>query len=394
VVPSEVAHLSAIIDHPDLLLYDFGAYHPLRPERVTAGLDLLQSAGLWDPEGERVLAAPAEIPELELVHASDYIRAVEDAGSVGLPASLLAGFGLTQRDNPPFPDMHYAASLVAGGSLVAMRAIMDGSLDHAFFPPGGLHHAHRARAHGFCIYNDAAVAAAAAVRAYGARVLYLDFDCHHGDGVQWLFYTDPRVVTLSFHETTRYLFPGVGGEPNETGDGEGAGTAVNLPFFPFTRDACWQEALDRVLSPLIRCFPADLLITNHGCDTHVWDPLTHLALTTSSLQRQARMAHSIAHEHTRGRWLAVGSGGYDWRRVVPRSWAIVWTEMTGRELPDRLPAAWSERWLAGAEPPHPTTFLDNPEVSPPFEGGANVRDVNRAALETVVSLMAKLPGRS
>src|SRR5947209_1387073 len=243
---ADSAHRSAIVDHPDLLLYDFGEYHPLRPERITAGLDLLREADVWEPEGETLSAVPAECAELELVHSGDYIRAVDEAGIAGLPGGMLARFGLTSRDNPPFPDMHYAASLVAGGSLSAARAIMDGDLDHAFFPAGGLHHAQRARAHGFCIYNDAAVAAAAAVRDYHARVLYLDFDCHHGDGVQYIFYSDPRVVTLSFHETGRYLFPGTG-DLDEVGEDDGAGTSFNLPFFPFSRDTQWIDALDRVL---------------------------------------------------------------------------------------------------------------------------------------------------
>jgi acetoin utilization protein AcuC len=389
-VPPTTLHRAAIGNHPDLVLYDFGAYHPLRPERITAGLDLLCSAELWTPAEETVTAVPAEPPDLERVHSAEYIRAVEDAGSVGLPDGLLAGFGLAERDNPPFADMHYAAALVAGGSLVCMRAIMDGTLEHAFFPPGGLHHAHRSRASGFCIYNDAAVAAAAAIREYGARVLYMDFDCHHGDGVQSIFYRDPRVVTVSFHETTRSLFPGTGGEPDEMGDGDGYGTSFNLPFFPFTRDSCWQAALDRVLGPLAGRFPADLLITNHGCDTHIWDPLTHLSLTTSSLHRQAVLAHTIAHEHAGGRWLAVGSGGYDWRRVVPRSWAILWGEMTGRRLPDRLPEEWRQRWLPNAERPHPVAFLDAAEVSPPFQGESEVREVNEAALDAVASIVGRM----
>jgi acetoin utilization protein AcuC len=386
-VPSEArTHRCAVVDHPDVVLYDFGDYHPLRPERIAAGLDLLQQAGLWDQDRETLSAVAATIADLELVHSAAYIRAVDEGGSVGLPGGMLAEFGLGSTDNPPFADMHYASSLVAGGSLAAARAIMEGTLDHAFFPAGGLHHAQRARASGFCIYNDAAVAAAAVVREYGARVLYMDFDCHHGDGMQWIFYGDPRVVTLSFHETGQYLFPGTG-EPSERGDGDGFGTSFNLPCFPFTRDEFWQEALDAVLAPLASRFPAHLLITNHGCDTHVWDPLTHLALTTASLQRQACMVHELAHRHTEGRWLAVGSGGYDWRRVVPRSWAIVWAEMSSRALPHYLPESWRRRWLTDAEGPHPATFLDDPAISPPPDAESMVLEVNRAALAALAELI-------
>jgi len=175
--------------------------------------------------------------------------------------------------------MHEASALVVGGTVMAARRIMDGGIRHAFNPGGGWHHALPNRASGFCVYDDPAVAAAAAVREYGARVLYADFDCHHGDGVQWSFYDDPAVLTVSFHESGRFLFPG-SGDVIEVGEGAGRGFAVNVPFAPYTQDDSWMRAVDEILPEMADRFRPDILITAHGADTHVWDPLTHLSLTT------------------------------------------------------------------------------------------------------------------
>lgn len=342
--------------------YDFGPYHPLRPERIDSGFDLLTAAGLWSPDRELVHPDSASLGELTLVHAPEYVDAVRRAGSGDLPEQIHAQFGLSSRDNPPFPDMHNAAALVAGGTVRAVRDVMDGRLDRSFVPAGGLHHAHHARASGFCIYNDPAIAAAVALKEYGARVMYVDLDCHHGDGVQWIFYSEPNVLTVSFHESGRYLFPATG-FVEEIGEGAGAGMSVNVPFMRFTRDGSWMDAL-ALLEPLAARFQPDLLISNHGCDTHVWDPLTHLELSTASLHAGARVAQDIAERYAGGRWVALGSGGYDWVRVVPRSWAILWTEMTGRVLPDRLPAEWVDRWRPYADGDMPGSFLDAPEIVP------------------------------
>jgi acetoin utilization protein AcuC len=376
---------AAIVAHPDFVHYDFGPYHPLRPERISAGLDLLLSSGLWN-QSEEVLTAPlADVPELELVHAPEYIRAVDKAGSGSLPYDDLTRFGLGSSDNPPFSNMHYAASLLAGGGLVAARAVMSGDFMHAFHPAGGLHHAHRTRASGFCVYNDPAVAAAAVVKEFGARVLYIDLDCHHGDGVQWIFYNSPDVFTLSFHESGRFLFPGTG-DVTEIGDGPGEGYSLNVPFAPFTRDASWQDALGRVLSSVAATFRPDLIISNHGCDTHTWDPITHLSLSTSSFVRQAALCHELAHSFCEGRWVAVGSGGYDWQRVVPRAWAILWCEMSDRQLPDRLPPPWVSKWLQNAELPIPEQFLDPSSLTVPSRREQEIDATNAEAVELALRL--------
>ena len=357
---------AAIVYHPGFLHYDFGPQHPLRPERITAGLDLLRQIDIWDPEVETLAPIEASRNELTLVHAPEYVDAVDAAGTSGLPAGYLRQFGFSPvGDNPPFPDMHATAALVAGGAARATRQLMTGSIQHAFSPAGGWHHAMRDRASGFCIYNDPALAAAIGVHEFDARVLYVDFDCHHGDGVQWLFYDDPRVLTVSFHESGRYLFPGTGAV-TEIGEGAGRGYSVNVPFEPFTQDESWLRAVRTVLPPLVERFSPDLIISAHGADTHALDPLTHLSLTTRSFFEQAALIHRLAHEHADGRWLAVGSGGYDWRRVVPRSWSIVWAEMTERTLPDRLPDEWVIQWSQGADAPFPLRFQDEELLGQPL----------------------------
>jgi acetoin utilization protein AcuC len=226
---------------------------------------------------------------------------------------------------------------------------------------------------------------AALVAEFDARVLYVDFDCHHGDGVQWIFYDDPRVLTVSWHESGRYLFPGTGDE-SESGEGAGAGYCVNVPFMPNSRDSSWLASLD-ILRPLVERFRPDVVVSNHGCDTHDWDPLTHLSLTTESLRRQANLVHDLAHSYCDGRWVAVGSGGYDWQRVVPRSWTILWCVMTEQSLPDSLPADWCDRWLTGASYPETRQFLDPPGVVQSSSRADEVERINRQTLERVRSIV-------
>ena len=201
--------------------YDFGPGHPLTPRRFGPGIDLLRAVG-----AEPGLAPePASDADLLMCHSPEYVDVVRrfSIDPYGLPES---GIGI--QDNPPFLDMHEAAAAVAGGSVRAMEAILRGDVEHAFHPGGGLHHAMRDRAWGFCIYNDAALAIARA-RRDGLRVMYIDLDVHHGDGVQALFWDDPGVLTFSIHESGRYLFPGTG-DVTEVGEGAAAGTAVNVPL--------------------------------------------------------------------------------------------------------------------------------------------------------------------
>ena len=261
--------------------------------------------------------------------------------------------------------------MVAGGSLRAMEAILRGDVEHAFHPGGGLHHAMRDRASGFCIYNDVALAVARA-RRDGLRVLYLDLDVHHGDGVQALFRDDPGVLTVSFHETGRYLFPGTG-FADEIGEGVAAGTSVNVPLEPGTGEGPWLDAVRLLVPSLAAAFRPDIVVSQHGADSHAFDPLAHLRVTTTAMGAAARIVDAVAHRWAGGRWLATGGGGYDAYRVVPRSWSLVWLAGAHRDVP-----VCDARGVAGAvgrgggtvrAGATPRDVRRSPECRPPLRAG-------------------------
>jgi acetoin utilization protein AcuC len=258
-----------------LTAYDFGAGHPLAPVRVELTMALARALGVLSADGVTVAApAPATDAELELVHDPDYIAAVRRAGGSAPDASVLS-YGLGTEDDPVFRGMHEAAALVAGATLAAARAVWTSSAQHGASIAGGLHHAMRASASGFCVYNDPAIAIAWLLAAGAERIAYVDIDVHHGDGVQAAFYNDPRVLTISLHEHPATLFPGTG-LPSETGGPDAVGWAVNVALPPGTRDAGWLRAFHAVVPPLLQVFAPQILVSQHGCDTHWRDPLADL----------------------------------------------------------------------------------------------------------------------
>lgn len=365
---------------PRSLTYDFGPGHPLTPRRFGPGVDLLRSVGA-EPG---LVPEPATDDELRLCHTQRYIDVVRRFSINPFGGDGEAGIG-EGSDDPPFAGMHEAGATVAGGSLRAVEAILRGDVEHAFHPGGGLHHAMPGRASGFCIYDDPALAIARA-RLDGLRVLYVDLDVHHGDGVQAIHWDDPGVLTLSFHESGRYLFPGTGGV-GELGEGAAAGTAVNVPLEPGTGEGAWLEAVRTLLPELAAAFGPDLIISQHGCDAHAWDPLAHLRVTTTAMGEAARLVDAVAHRYAAGRWLATGGGGYDAYRVVPRAWSLVWLAGAHRSVPDATATAWRERWEGEAErygqAPLPLRFEDAPNAGLPLDGAqlaAEKRSRSTAAL--------------
>lgn len=348
---------------PRSTTYDFGPHHPLTPRRFGPGIDLLRAVG-----AEPGLAPePATDADLLRVHVPAYLETVRRFSA---DPSLLPKAGIGTSDNPAFAGMHEAAASVAGGSLRAMEAILRGDVEHAHHPGGGLHHAMPDRAWGFCIYDDPALAVVRA-RAEDLRVLYVDLDVHHGDGVQAICYEDPGVLTLSFHESGRYLFPETG-FPDELGEGRAAGTAVNMPFEPFAGEGAWLPAVRALLPSLAAVFGPDVVVSQHGADAHAWDPLAHLRVTTTAMAEAARLVDAVSHRWASGRWLATGGGGYDAYRVVPRAWALTWLAGAHREPPDETPAVWRERWADDAArfgtPGMPDMFLDAPNAGRAVEG--------------------------
>ncbi|MDQ6793544.1 MAG: acetoin utilization protein AcuC, partial [Chloroflexota bacterium] len=250
---------------PRSATYDFGPSHPLTPRRFGPGIDLLRTLGAKPG----LAPEPAPDEALLLSHTARYISAVKrlSADPWGPPEAGIGQGG----DNPAFPGMHEAGAMVAGGSMRAMEAILRGDVEHAFHPGGGLHHAMPDRASGFCIYDDPALAIAVARRA-GLRVLYVDLDVHHGDGVEAIHADDPGVLTVSFHESGRSLFPGTG-FPWDLGTGRAAGTMVNVPFEPYAGEAAWLPAVRSIVPALAASFGPDIVVSQHGADSHVWDPL-------------------------------------------------------------------------------------------------------------------------
>ena len=373
---------SAFLFSPRYLDYDLGPGHPLRPARLAALRDLVEDLALLDGPTVSVREPPpATERDLELAHARPFIDAVK-ALSAGAREIDPAPIGLGPGDTPAFPGMHETAAAIAGGTLAATRLVMAGTAAHAFNPGGGLHHAQRDRASGFCVYNDLVVGIADAVQETGARVMYVDFDVHHGDGVQAAFYDDPRVLTVSFHETGRYLFPGTGDVP-EFGTGAGVGFSVNVPLAAFTEDASWLESVESLLPALAERFRPDLIVSQHGCDGHVWDGQSHLLLTLRAYQQSARLVHRLAHQQCEGRWVAAGGGGYDPVRVVPRAWACVWSEMALGRPPSRVPASWRRRWQPQAEGPIPPRMTDPPEIVPEIPRRPQIERENRATVARV-----------
>lgn len=322
--------------------YKLSDTHPLTPERVMLTLDLIEAYGLDRlPNVHRVECRSATRKELRLVHSEEFIDATTSAGHG--EDGPWERFGYAKGgigDNPIFPDMHEAASLVAGASIAAVADVHSGRAQHAFNPSGGLHHAMPSRAGGFCVYNDVAIAIAWLLERGVERIAYVDVDVHHGDGVQQVFYSDPRVLTASIHEFGPFFFPGTG-DRDETGAAEARGTSVNAPRPGASGDEEWLEAFRSEILPAVRSFEPQMLVTQLGADAHWTDPLASLRLTTAAWSQAYRELHELSHEICGGRWMATGGGGYS-LTAVPRGWTIAFAEMCGvlDGLADELPPSY------------------------------------------------------
>lgn len=335
--------------------YDFGPDHPLRPLRLELTMSLARQLGVLDRVEVRAPVAAGD-DLLELVHDPLYVASVRRAPD-DVMGRLSLRWGLGTGDNPVFPRMHEAASLVTGASVDAARAVWEGTHEHAVNLSGGLHHAMRDRASGFCVYDDPAVAIAWLLAAGAQRVAYVDVDVHHGDGVQAAFYDDPRVLTVSLHESGMTLFPGTG-FPDETGSGDAVGTSVNVALPAGTGDGGWLRAFHSVVPPLVRAFRPQVLVTQHGCDTHVLDPLAHLAMSVDGQRVTYAALHALAHEVCAGRWVALGGGGYEPVQVVPRAWTHLLAEAAGTTVDGATPNAWRTEARERGHEPAPTSLTD------------------------------------
>ena len=364
----------ALIYHPEYLKYDFSASHALQEVRVKLARDLIDSLGLLRTAEERK-PSPATDADLLAVHERNYVSVVKRLSRD--PRVPEPEFGLEAGDNPPFAGMYEAAVLQVGGTLLACDLVSSGAALRAYNLGGGFHHAMPARASGFCIFNDVAIGIRRLLDRGIKRVMYVDIDGHHGDGVQAAFYGNPAVLTVSLHESGRYLFPG-SGYIEETGEGAGRGYSVNVPLPPRTRDPSWMAAFDAIIPPLAKAFRPEVLISQTGADAHTGDPLTHLDLTTESYEHAGAGFDALSQAWCGGRWIAVGGGGYD-LTAVPRVWALLFAAQVGKRPGDALPEEWSRecRSLARAEP-RDGRLRDPP--GPPEEGRVS-REVQKVLEE-------------
>ncbi|MEI8055948.1 MAG: acetoin utilization protein AcuC [Actinomycetes bacterium] len=331
---------SVVVWSDDLAAYDFGPGHPLAPIRVQLAMRLVRDLGLLEAPGVTVIEPDAITDDVLLtVHEPGLIAAVRAASIDPRVDDIARGIGTA--DVPAFAGMHQAARAVCGATLAATRAVHDGRAMHAVNLAGGLHHASPRSASGFCVYNDIAVSIQYLLDRGVQRVAYVDVDVHHGDGVQEAFWNDPRVLTISIHESGRTLFPGTG-FARDIGGPDAQGYSVNLALPAGTRDEPWLRAFDAVVPPLLEQFKPEFLVTQQGCDSHAEDPLANLELSIDGQRMTYAALHDLAHRFADGRWIATGGGGYSWVDVVPRAWAHLVGEVVG--APIKPTTAVPESW--------------------------------------------------
>ena len=357
-----------------LLGYNMGPKHPMRPERLRMTHDLMAAYGLPGTAVEVVAPTPATPEEVEEIHSRSYVEMLRRL-EFGDPVKGMQNYGFGGGDNPIFPGMFSASLLYTGASANAAQAILDGAGGGqvAFNIAGGLHHAHINCAAGFCVLNDCAVAVQRLQRKY-SRVAYVDIDVHHGDGVQELFYTDNKVLTVSLHESGRTLFPGTG-FTNEIGEGAGEGYCVNLPFAPHTTDEIWLDAWRSAALPLLRAFDPEAIVLQMGTDAHDLDPLAHTSLSSQGWLEAIKDVRDLGKPI-----VAVGGGGYN-LTTVTRMWTQAVATLTGIDLADDIPKTYAHR-RAGL-----TTLSDHYKPAASAQQVEFARNFASASVDEIKSLL-------
>jgi len=319
--------------------YNFGPTHPLRPTRLKLTYELMRETNLFSsPDVEIIEPRQATREELLLFHDEEYVELVEDVSKSG------EGF-LDLGDTPAFEGCYEASALAAGASLSAVDAVMSGSAEHSMNIAGGLHHAHPSRASGFCIFNDPAITIAYLKKKYSIqKVLYLDVDAHHGDGVMYGFYGDAGVLDVDFHEDGHHLFPGTG-STEETGEGEAVGLKVNVPLPPFTGNEPYMNLFREVVPKIVRKYRPNVLLLQCGADAHANDLLAHLQLTTKAYNEIADTIHELAHEVADGHLIVFGGGGYNQANVA-RTWTLVASTLVRHSPPKYASEHWQKLFEA------------------------------------------------
>ncbi|APT92651.1 acetoin dehydrogenase [Corynebacterium phocae] len=327
-----------VVCSEEIYHYSLGDNHPMGPDRVRTSLSLAQHFQVL-PEFDLLDPTPVNEKQLLAVHDPGYVAATRS----GKPAPE---FGIGTTDNPHVPGLEKIAAKITGGTLDAVRAVWEGRAPRAVNLSGGLHHAFRNSMSGFCMYNDAAVAIHWLLANGAKRVAYIDTDAHHGDGVEQLFWDDPRVLTISVHESGMYLFPGTG-FPHDIGGPRATGTAVNVALPRETDDFIWLQSLHATVAPLLQKFKPDFIISQHGADPHRADPLADLQVSIDAMAVAYRSIGRWADKFAGGKWVALGGGGYALDSVA-RAWTQVLAAVAGVEIEPSatLPANWAQRTKA------------------------------------------------
>jgi acetoin utilization protein AcuC len=366
-----------IIYHPAYSKYNLGEGHPFDPLRIQLALDLLSELNLLK-ETIKPEAVPAE--RFYEIHSRNYVDDVErlSAGDNNVDAEV---YGLGTLDNPIVPGMAEAARLQAGGTLLGAKLLLQGKTDKVLQMGGGFHHAHTSLASGFCIYNDIALAVKEMTKK-GWHVAYLDLDVHHGDGVQEIFYSDEKLMTISFHESGEYLFPGTGWL-YELGQGMGRSLKLNIPLEPFTEGESYMEVMNKVLEPALGWFKPDALIVQAGADAHFTDPLADLLLTTHDYRRIYKRIIELVDEKCKGKVLFTLGGGYSITAAF-RIWTILYLTLFNKEFSGKLPEAWRKKWSGRTGKEIPETLDD---LLPAFEPIPRKTEIEKHNKETARRLL-------
>jgi len=359
--------------------YDFGPTHPLKPTRLKLTYELMQATGLLKSPKVRVVEPRlASHEELRLFHDQDYLDLVKGADKTG------TGF-LDNGDTPAFKGCYQASALATGASLRAVELVMSGEVTYAMNISGGLHHAHPGRASGFCIFNDPAVSIAYLKKKFGLkRILYLDVDAHHGDGVMYGFYSDGGVLDIDFHEDGHHLFPGTG-FTDEIGEGTGTGYKINVPLPPFTDDEPFLSSFRAIVPNAVRNYKPEVLLLQCGADGHANDLLAHLQLTTRSYVEVVKVVRELAQEVADGRLVVFGGGGYNLANVA-RTWTLVAASLVDLPMPGTSPQVWQKIFETLVGEDAPKSIVSEGEGRMEFS-----RHVDReAVLETLEDLKRRL----
>ncbi|MCW3976133.1 MAG: acetoin utilization protein AcuC [Candidatus Bathyarchaeota archaeon] len=341
----------AIIYDDSLSKYDFGKMHPLKPERLKLTFELLRSIGYLEKPNISVFNPKvAKEEELVLFHSESYIETVKKYSDIG------SGL-LDSGDTPAFKECFESTCIIVGASLKALELVADGKTHHAFNMSGGLHHAFKNRASGFCIFNDPAICIEFLKKEYDMeRILYLDIDAHHGDGVMYGFYSDSTVLDIDFHEDGNHLFPGTG-FVYELGKDKAKGLKINFPLPPGTGDTQYIRGFRELVPALIDKFKPEIMLMQCGADSHYDDRLTHLNLSTNMYSEVANTIHKLAHKYCNGKLIMFGGGGYNLFNVS-RCWTVILNEIIDEKSNIDVPNSWRILYKKIVGEPIPTHLYD------------------------------------